>query len=182
MNYSKTSPAPFADNPNSLVFRGVCRDTGLKVAIKELKDKSRREINIMRRLHHPNVVAFLWGTEAVNDEPPTLVFTWHGRSLDLILAERALPPDEYEDVMLQVFLGLDYVHRQGIVHRDLKPANILYDGFTAKVSCCATSQSLTLQLVDFGNAGRWRANKTLTTGMTTLWWRAPEGALRPPAR
>jgi serine/threonine-protein kinase len=85
----------------------------------------RREIDIVARLEHPNVVR-------AYDVLPTrthlyLVLEYiAGRDLGTLLRERGpLPIPEAVDYTVQAARGLAYAHRCGVIHRDLKPANLL---------------------------------------------------------
>ena len=56
-------------------------------------------------------------------------------------------------IILQVALGLDFIHKHYIIHLDVKPANILI----------APSQDLNAKICDFGNSQRLpTSHKTLT--------------------
>jgi serine/threonine protein kinase len=42
-----------------------------------------------------------------------------------VSCEYPFMPQVAIDIMSQIALGMDYLHRQGVVHHDLKPNNIL---------------------------------------------------------
>ena len=64
-------------------------------------------------------------------------------------------------LLLEVALGLEFLHSVGIVHRDIKPANVLLDG------------GLHAKIGDFGIATRF-AMETLTADVGTARYMAPE--------
>ncbi len=120
------------------VRRAVHRTMKRRVAIKFLHvpaadqqataDKRfQREVEILARLHHPNVVnAFDAGrsgpwrylvTELIDGDDLARWVRTHGP----MKAVQAI------DVIEQTCLGLEYLHSQGVVHRDLKPANVMLD-------------------------------------------------------
>ncbi|KAG8906049.1 hypothetical protein FRB99_007706 [Tulasnella sp. 403] len=126
-------------------------------AMRTHEDKIRREIAIMKKCHHENVVQL----KEVIDDP-------HNKRIFLILEYmeggelkwRTGPPDdlpilEVENIrriFRQVILGLEYLHYQGIIHRDIKPANLLVkaDG-TVKISDFGVSHfSYALRLASAG--------------------------------
>lgn len=73
--------------------------------------------------------------------------------------------------MLQLFDGLDYLHKNFIVHRDLKASNLL---LTDK-GC--------LKIADFGLARKYSIPvKPMTSRVVTLWYRAPELLLYSPVQ
>ncbi|KAG8863090.1 hypothetical protein FRB96_009270 [Tulasnella sp. 330] len=119
---------------------GLTGAVSTNAAMRTTEDKIRREIAIMKKCHHPNVVQL----KEVIDDP-------HNKRIFLILEYmqggevkwRTGPPDDLplltveqiRNIFRQVILGLEYLHYQGIIHRDIKPANLLLksDG-TVKIS------------------------------------------------
>ncbi|KAF8923588.1 hypothetical protein BGZ58_002772 [Dissophora ornata] len=102
------------------------------------EQKIRREIAIMKKCIHPNVVRLI---EVIDD--PT------ARKIYLVLEymeggevrwkdaddKPVLPVDDARAIFRDVVLGLEYLHMQGIIHRDIKPANLLLSGDgTVKIS------------------------------------------------
>ena len=49
---------------------------------------------------------------------------YQGRLCDLL----PLDISTIEEVMLELFNGVEYMHRNGVLHKDIKPANILVKG------------------------------------------------------
>ena len=68
-----------------------------------------------------------------------------------------------EHYLYQLFIGLNYCHKNGIIHRDIKPDNILITNGL-------------LEIADFGLARMCNecSEPCYTGGLVTLWWRAPE--------
>jgi len=89
-----------------------------------------REMMVLRKLEHPNVVQY----KDYGDVGNTFFFVMeycNRGTLEEMAAGQAgpLPWDRVAPLMLDVLRGLDYAHRRGIVHRDLKPGNVfLHDG------------------------------------------------------
>jgi serine/threonine protein kinase len=85
----------------------------------------RREIDIVTRLEHPNVVRAYDVIETRSHLYLVLEFI-AGRDLGSVVRERGpLPVSEAVDYTVQAARGLAYAHKLGIIHRDLKPANLL---------------------------------------------------------
>src|SRR5258708_6751106 len=85
----------------------------------------RREVEVVARLRHPNIVAVTdW--ETFNDGAPCMVMEFlEGEDLDQhIRRVGAMAWPALAAVADQVMSALSAAHRAGIVHRDLKPHNI----------------------------------------------------------
>ncbi|CAN6272796.1 unnamed protein product [Urochloa humidicola] len=158
-------------------------DTGEEAAIKVM-DKNHlarsgavqqqvmHEIEIMRRVRHPNVVhihevmATKWSIFVVME------FIGGGSVdayLNLRTAGRGLAEPSARRVFHQLVSALDYCHSLGVYHRDIKPDNILVDG------------AGNIKVADFGlsaliDAGRREA--PLHTVCGTPMFIAPEVFLR----
>ena len=127
-----------------------------------------RELEIGKRLHHPNIQELLDEGRLDGGVAPYLVLEYvDGTLLREYLREHApLPVDEAVNITVQLADALQYCHQHGVVHRDLKPENILIelDG--------------TVKLVDFGIAllqgARRLTFRRLTSGFGTPDYMAPE--------
>jgi serine/threonine protein kinase len=122
---------------NGIVFKAQHSLMGNRlVALKTLDSRDlhrgddalprfRREIDIVTRLDHPNVVRALDVVDARNQLYLVLEYI-EGRDLASLVKERGpLPIPEGVDYAVQAARGLAYAHRNGVVHRDIKPANLL---------------------------------------------------------
>eukprot|EP00756_Hemistasia_phaeocysticola_P030375 Hpha_TRINITY_DN16283_c7_g1::TRINITY_DN16283_c7_g1_i1::g.16355::m.16355/K07359/CAMKK2; calcium/calmodulin-dependent protein kinase kinase 2 len=101
----------------------------LKKAMK--KDKQNKEVEILKKLNHPNVVRLY----EVMDDPGLkemyMIFELvdGGPIMELgddgIVEGEPLADDTLRNYMSQIADGLQYLHDLNIVHRDIKPDNIL---------------------------------------------------------
>jgi serine/threonine-protein kinase len=140
-----------------------------------------REVNALRLLDHPNLVA---AVDAFVDKGTLFLVMERvaGTTLTEAIAAGPLAPRRALVIARQVLAGLGHAHDQGITHRDLKPDNILLvqaparDGGTWEQA----------KLVDFGLAklvgelaGLFGAGKLTRTGTVTgtPMYMAPEQAL-----
>ncbi len=136
-----------------------------------------REARAMARLHHANVVSvFDVGTAdpGSGDELPFLVMELIiGQSLDHMVAEGPLPPEQVLHIFSQVARALSAAHAAGIIHRDLKPSNVM------------VTEADHVTVLDFGLArlqqqdGRTPEETLTTPGMVlgSCPYMAPEQAL-----
>jgi len=65
-------------------------------------------------------------------------------------------------LLLEVALGLEFLHSMGIQHRDIKPANVLLDG------------EVHAKIADFGIATRFTMETSLTNDIGSARYMAPE--------
>ncbi|KAH9101813.1 hypothetical protein AeMF1_021518 [Aphanomyces euteiches] len=154
-------------------YSGIWRGTRVAVKVinvshhnqtvsQEILGEFHREVAVVSRLRHPNIVLFL----GASIDPPKycLVFEYmeNGALTDLIRQRRA--PIDFFRIAREIAMGMNYLHLCSIMHRDLKSANVLLDAFgTVKISDFGLSCVL-----EAGNA----ADLTAETG--TYRWMAPE--------
>jgi len=99
-----------------------------------------REISILQKLNHKNIVKF---EEAINDENDDYIYIVmeyiSGRSL---LKNPYLSEYDTRRYFKDILCGLKYIHQNNIIHRDIKPENILITGDrkTAKICDFSISQ------------------------------------------
>lgn len=118
------------------------RERGAPVAIKVLRPdlaavlgptRFHREISILTRLRHPNILPLLDSSEA----GPFLYYVMPyvaGDSLQQLMErEGQLPVDRTLEIARDVAAALDYAHSQNVLHRDITPGNVLLDGRRALV-------------------------------------------------
>ncbi len=113
--------------------------TGKDVAIKiigrvfdDLIDGKRilRELAILKRLSHPNIInlldIFVPNNDYENFNDICLILEYAPTDLKKIFKRNIfLTEKEIIQITYDMLLGLNYIHSAGIWHRDLKPANVL---------------------------------------------------------
>jgi len=89
-------------------------------------DKVYREIAIMKKLDHPNVVKLVEVVDDPEEDNLYMVFELleRGELLE-IPTEKPLLEREAWKCFRDVILGLEYLHYHHIIHRDIKPSNLL---------------------------------------------------------
>ncbi|WP_188595803.1 ankyrin repeat domain-containing protein [Thermocladium modestius] len=82
-----------------------------------------REVEVLRRIDHPNIVKF----EGFDKYQLALIFEYcEGGSLRGILEGGPVPVKEAVGIALQVSDVVNHLHGRDIVHGDLKPENVLF--------------------------------------------------------
>jgi serine/threonine protein kinase len=116
------------------VYRATDTKLGRDVALKVLPDEMassperlerfQREAKALAALDHPGIVGVYSVEEADGVHFLTMQLV-EGQSLDLLLAEGALPVEKLVEIATALADALAAAHEKGIVHRDLKPANVM---------------------------------------------------------
>lgn len=156
------------------IYEATNRHTGETVAVKRLHDsvsedrliraRFRREMAVMERLNHPNIIRYFGGGEADGHLYYAMELVEGGTVKDLLQTRGNLPWPMVVDVARQVCSALQHAHNNGVVHRDLKPGNLF---LTADGD---------VKLGDFGIARDLRGKDLTSSGMTvgTHAYMAPE--------
>ncbi|GLT26357.1 hypothetical protein SLA2020_014320 [Shorea laevis] len=125
-----------------------------------------REIHILRRLDHPNVIKLEGLVTSRMSCSLYLVFEYMEHDLAGLASHPGLTFSESQVkcYMQQLLCGLDHCHSRGVLHRDIKGSNLLIDN------------NGTLKIADFGLASFYDPHQSqpLTSRVVTLWYRPPE--------
>jgi CheY-like chemotaxis protein len=137
---------------------------------QELLTRFKREINLNRKIKHPNVARIHdFGTSG--DFPYITMEFIEGKDLrTLIFEEGRLGPARAVSILRQIALGTYAAHRLGIIHRDLKSQNVMVE------------ESGAVAILDFGLArGKLTEGLTLDSIMIgTPHYMPPEQAMGRP--
>ncbi len=111
--------------------------TGKYVAIKTIdkdclkdeysKRKVLREIYIMKKIRHVNVIRLLEVFETEEQILIVMEYAGGGDLLHYVKRKKYLSEDEARPVFRQVVYGLAHIHSRNVLHRDIKLDNILLD-------------------------------------------------------
>jgi len=115
----------------SIVKKGKQVSSGKNYAIKCIDKKFiklhllEREISIMRKLSHPNILPLL---DVFEDETSiflVLALVNGGELFDRIVERGNYTEEDASQIVKQILEAVKYLHDNGVVHRDLKPENLL---------------------------------------------------------
>ncbi|CAK80366.1 unnamed protein product (macronuclear) [Paramecium tetraurelia] len=125
------------------VYRGLHKPTQQFVAIKILEKSKieqpadftriQREIHILRKLRHPNVVQLYEILESETKIYLIMEFVSGGELFQHIVKSKRLPENEAAALFSQIIEAIEYLHSLKVAHRDLKPENLLLENNTLKV-------------------------------------------------
>lgn len=143
--------AVIGEGGSATVYRGLDTRTQSPVAIKVLKpglgtnaisqERFRREIQITRRLGHPQIVSIY---DLITDGERTCLVMEHleGPSLkDYVRLHAPLGIEETLTILSQILRVLAICHANDVVHRDLKPENVVL---------LSPAPELLIKVLDFG--------------------------------
>ncbi|XP_031107528.1 probable serine/threonine-protein kinase At1g54610 [Ipomoea triloba] len=159
----------------STVYRARDNESGKMVALKKVRFDNfqpesvrfmAREITILRRLDHPNIMKLMGIVTSRLSCSIYLVFEYMEHDLAGLLScpEISFSESQIKCYMKQLLSGLEHCHSTGVIHRDIKVSNIL------------VSNEGVLKIADFGLANFMSARnkQPLTSRVVTLWYRPPE--------
>lgn len=119
-----------------IVYKARQKAANRLVAIKVLLDgplaserqrhRFEREIELVSRLRHPNIVA-LHDSGTIRGRHYFAMDFVDGLPIDDYVLLHDLTPREIVRLFVKVCRAVGYAHQNGIIHRDLSPANILVD-------------------------------------------------------
>ncbi|KAK8686200.1 hypothetical protein V6N13_125227 [Hibiscus sabdariffa] len=159
----------------STVFRARDLESGKIVALKKVRFDNfepesvrfmAREILILRRLDHPNIIKLEGIITSRMSCSIFLVFEYMEHDVTGLLScpDIKFSEPQIKCYVKQLLSGLDHCHSRGIMHRDIKGSNLL------------VNNEGMLKIADFGLANFYVSGKQqpLTSRVVTLWYRPPE--------
>ncbi|XP_059823367.1 mitogen-activated protein kinase kinase kinase 13-like [Hypanus sabinus] len=142
------------------VFLGKFR--GEDVAIKKVREQKETDIKHLRKLRHPNIIAF----KGVCTQAPCyciiMEYCAHGQLYEVLRAGRKISPRLLVDWSSGIASGMNYLHLHKIIHRDLKSPNVLVTHDDA------------VKISDFGTSKELSDKSTKMSFAGTVAWMAPE--------
>lgn len=80
----------------------------------------------MREFSHKNLMRLFEVYESDNSIYISVELLEGGQLYDKIKAKAKFTPDQIQNIMKGLLLGLEHMHAKRVMHRDLKPENILF--------------------------------------------------------
>ncbi|CAF3290242.1 unnamed protein product [Rotaria socialis] len=159
-----------------VVYQAKIVHSNEQVAIKKvLQDKrfKNRELQIMKRLDHQNIVQlkfffFSSGDKSKEEVYLNLVLEFVPETVYRVARhytkqKQTIPLLYVKLYIYQLFRALAYIHSFGICHRDIKPQNLLLDPETSILKLC-----------DFGSAKQLIKGEPNVSYICSRYYRAPE--------
>jgi len=84
-----------------------------------------KEIDILRRVKHPNIIRFYELYESEDYVHLILEYLRCGDLLGHLLSKGKYSEKDASNVIHTILEALDYCHSRNIIHRDLKPENLI---------------------------------------------------------
>ncbi|TRZ18773.1 hypothetical protein HGM15179_008320 [Zosterops borbonicus] len=155
-----------------VVFKCRNKDTGQIVAIKKFLESEEdpvirkialREIRMLKRLKHPNLVELLEVFRRKRRLHLVLEYCEHTVLHELDKHPHGVPEYLVKSITWQTLQAVNFCHKHNCIHRDVKPENILI-----------TKHSV-IKLCDFGFARILTGpSDSYTDYVATRWYRSPE--------
>lgn len=118
-----------------------------------------REIKLLHRVHHPNVVrVFNYYLYPENFTGYILMEFIDGLAIDTFLAQN---PEKANDVFHQVINGFAYLESSGILHRDIRPDNVM------------VTDSGLVKIIDLGFGKQIVQSDDFDKSVSLNWWCEP---------
>jgi len=160
----------------SVVKKAKNKKNGEEIAIKFIEKKFvdkqdmtllAREIDIMKRVSHPNVLRLKEVYETDDIIALAMELITGGELFYKIVEKGNYSETEAASIVKQMIQGVSYLHEQGIAHRDLKPENLL-------CSLDKEYKPFRVVIADFGLSKLFSGGEQLETSCGTPDYVAPE--------
>lgn len=157
----------------------TCKKTNVMYAVKIISkgrftrhsdlayhfESLRAEIEVMRRLTHPNIIELHDVFESVNHLYLVMECCQGGELFDRIKEQGSYSEKDASIVLRQICEGIAYMHENKIAHCDLKPDNFLF---------LNTEKNSPVKIIDFGMSKFVQKRKYFQVICGTPYYVAPE--------
>eukprot|EP00828_Plagiopyla_frontata_P026410 TRINITY_DN34564_c0_g1_i1.p1 TRINITY_DN34564_c0_g1~~TRINITY_DN34564_c0_g1_i1.p1 ORF type:complete len:168 (-),score=25.30 TRINITY_DN34564_c0_g1_i1:86-589(-) len=129
---------------------------------KDQLEHIKSERQILAELQHPFLVNLEYAFQTPEKLFMIMPFKRGGELFEHLKTSKRFPEPRARFYLIEIILGLEYLHSKNIVYRDLKPENLLLD------------EEGHIALTDFGLAKFVKNNQLITTFAGTPEYLAPE--------
>ena len=146
----------------------------MKMIIKEENMNSlliRNEIDILKKMSHPNIVRIYEFYESMNCFYIINEFCDQGELFNYI-NKSTLNEQQLSIIFYQVFSGLCYLHENNVLHRDIKPENILISKKEKDLN--SKEEYFWIKIIDFGTAKIFEKGEKEKKIVGSAYYIAPE--------
>ena len=148
LDYYTFEGEPIGNGTYGVVKIAIHKITKQKRAVKIIQkakvkniEKFLTEVNILRKVDHPNIVKFYEWCEDDKNYYLVMEYCTGGELFDRIVSFGHFSERVAAHLMKQILSALNYCHKIKICHRDLKPENFIYE---------TPSPDSSIKLIDFG--------------------------------
>jgi len=120
------------------------------------------ESELLFKLRHPSIIRVYGFSYGDKTHRPTIIMSHEPTSLEESMKDEELNEEEKNRIVVELVLGMRYIHKHKIIHRDLKPKNILL------------SKNKHVRITDFGLAKEEDFEMSQTKRFDTTFFMAPE--------
>jgi len=153
---------------------GVNKKTKEEVAIKIIDRKNvgkdyeknlRMEMEILKKVHHPNIIELQEMVEAGDKLYFVMELVTGGELFDRIVEKGSYSEEDARILVRKIVSAIEYLHDKNIAHRDLKPENLLVK---------SKEDDTEVKIADFGLSKIIDKDKMMQTACGTPGYVAPE--------
>jgi len=131
---------------------------------KRVLNQLRVEVDVLKKLSHPNIVQFQDFFEDRNNLFIIMELVGGGELFAQVVRAGSFSEKKAAGIIRDVASGLHYIHSMGVIHRDLKPENLLVPGPGLRP----------VKICDFGLAFQYGVKKAPKTFVGSPRYMAPE--------
>jgi len=132
---------------------------------KDYEKNLRMEMEILKKVHHPNIIELQEMVEAGDKLYFVMELVTGGELFDRIVEKGSYSEEDARILVRKIVSAIEYLHDKNIAHRDLKPENLLVK---------SKEDDTEVKIADFGLSKIIDKDKMMQTACGTPGYVAPE--------